>query len=74
MAAAGPVTAIEVPPNIAAKIPPITAEIRPTPGSTPEAIAIAKDNGIAIHATVNPAKISSCKYFLRNIGASSPFK
>ncbi len=69
MAAAGPLTAKGVPPNKAQTIPAITAVIKPTPGGTPEASAIANDKGIATKATVIPAIKSAAKY----LGEKSAF-
>jgi|GEM_PF-6155671 len=59
MAAAGPLTASGVPPNSAHTMPAMIAVIRPMPGATPDASAIARDSGTATQATVNPATKSA---------------
>ena len=67
IAAAGPVTANVVPPNKPPATPDTTAVTNPTSAGTPLAKAIANDNGIATHPTVNPAEISVYTVSLLNI-------
>ena len=74
IAIAGPVIAKVVPPKIAATKLPTIAEIIPISGSTPEASATAKDNGIATSATIIPAIKSLNRYWDLNILPNSVFR
>mmetsp|Transcript_13207 Transcript_13207/g.33262 ORF Transcript_13207/g.33262 Transcript_13207/m.33262 type:complete len:276 (-) Transcript_13207:277-1104(-) len=67
MAAAGPVTARVVPPMRPPATPETAAVTRPTSAGTPEAKAMAKDNGTATQPTVRPAEISVNSVSLLNM-------
>ena len=74
IATAGPVIANVDPPNKAATILPIIAEVIPTSADTPEAKATANDKGIATSDTIIPAIISLNRYCVLNILADSVFR
>jgi len=57
-APAGPPIWYRLPPRAETKKPPMTAAYKPRSGETPEATAIAIDNGKATIATVNAASMS----------------
>mmetsp|Transcript_10599 Transcript_10599/g.31002 ORF Transcript_10599/g.31002 Transcript_10599/m.31002 type:complete len:254 (-) Transcript_10599:599-1360(-) len=67
MAAAGPVTARVVPPINPAATPETAAVTNPTSAGTPEAKAMAKLRGTAMHPTVIPAEMSVKRVSLSNI-------
>mmetsp|Transcript_91730 Transcript_91730/g.137355 ORF Transcript_91730/g.137355 Transcript_91730/m.137355 type:complete len:248 (+) Transcript_91730:1488-2231(+) len=67
IAAAGPVMASVVPPNIPPATPDTAAVTSPTSAGTPLATAIAKDKGTAMQPTVRPAEISVKRVSVLNI-------